>query len=129
MKSKMPCEPGPAPLMKLAQATGLCGGMLVPQRAESARLAQALEIRQQAGLHHAEHSRGSMPSMPTTITRSSPPARMRPGRSPHPATVLSPEAQAAATAAERFSTSRRLTLRTCISFMSPPLKGFDTRIR
>ena len=31
MKSKMPCEPGPAPLMKLAQATGLCGGMLVPR--------------------------------------------------------------------------------------------------
>ena len=31
MKSKIPCEPGPAPLMKLAQATGLCGGTLVPR--------------------------------------------------------------------------------------------------
>ena len=30
MKSKIPCEPGPAPLMKFAQATGLWGGVLVP---------------------------------------------------------------------------------------------------
>ena len=29
MKSKMPWVPGLAPLMKVDQATGLCGGMLV----------------------------------------------------------------------------------------------------
>jgi len=29
MKSKMPCPPGPVPAMKLDQATGLWGGMLV----------------------------------------------------------------------------------------------------
>ena len=27
MKSNIPCDPGPAPLMKLAQATGLSGGV------------------------------------------------------------------------------------------------------
>ena len=29
IKSKIPCPPGFIPVMKLDQATGLCGGMLV----------------------------------------------------------------------------------------------------
>jgi hypothetical protein len=35
MKSKMPCEPGPAPLMKLAQATGKAKASLTKARARS----------------------------------------------------------------------------------------------
>ena len=30
MKSKMPCEPGPAPLMKVAQATGMAAVIVRP---------------------------------------------------------------------------------------------------
>ena len=60
MKSKMPCEPGPAPLMKLAQATGLCGGMLVPSLLKPpaarslARLGSrpaSIMLSRQAGVH------------------------------------------------------------------------------
>ena len=68
MKSKMPCEPGPTPLMKFAQATGLCGGTLVPRSLEAAGRGDLREIRHQPGFHQADESRGSMPSMPMTIT-------------------------------------------------------------
>ena len=34
MKSKMPCAPGSRPVMKLDQATGLCGGIDVPSAAK-----------------------------------------------------------------------------------------------
>ena len=34
-KSKMPWPPGSRPVMKVDQATGLCGGMVVPRRLKS----------------------------------------------------------------------------------------------
>ena len=53
MKSKIPCEPGPAPLMKLAQATGLCGGVLVPRLLKPPLGRSFCEVGEQTGLHHA----------------------------------------------------------------------------
>ena len=97
MKSKIPCEPGPAPLMKLAQATGLCGGMLV----RSGRKPPCLRSRSRCGSSPAfimaSDKRGSMPSTPMTITRGTSPRRLDLSR--HPAIVPNPAAQAAAAAA------------------------------
>ena len=68
MKSKMPCEPGPAPLMKLAQATGLCGGMLVPRLLNPPAARACARLGSRPGFIMLADSRGSMPSMPMTIT-------------------------------------------------------------
>ena len=68
MKSKMPCEPGPAPLMKLAQATGLCGGMLVPSGLKPPTSRSRARCGSWPAFIMDSESRGSMPSMPMTIT-------------------------------------------------------------
>src|SRR5437588_1622240 len=68
MKSKMPCEPGPAPLMKLAQATGLCGGMLVPRSLKPPAARSLVRLGSRPAFIMLSESRGSIPSMPITIT-------------------------------------------------------------
>src|SRR6266404_9971325 len=68
MKSKMPCEPGPEPLMKLAQATGLCGGVLVPRSLKPPAAAILVKFGINPAFIMLDASRGSMPSMPITIT-------------------------------------------------------------
>ena len=47
--------------MKLAQATGLCGGVLVPRLAETSAGPELLEVGKQAGLHHAFRQAGVHP--------------------------------------------------------------------
>src|ERR1035438_5623035 len=65
-KSKMPCWSGSRPVMKVDQATGLCGGMVVPSRLKlpccrsRARFGSVSQWR--------STKFGSMPSMPSTIT-------------------------------------------------------------
>ena len=68
MKSKIPCEPGPAPLMKLAQATGLCGGVLVPSVLKPPPARSFSRLGSRPAFIMRSDSRGSMPSMPMTIT-------------------------------------------------------------
>ncbi len=68
MKSKIPWSPGPAPLMKLAQATGLCGGVLVPSGLKPPPALSLLRLGSSPSLIIRSQSRGSMPSMPMTIT-------------------------------------------------------------
>jgi hypothetical protein len=68
MKSKMPCEPGPDPLMKLAQATGLCGGMLVPNSLNPPAVVIFVKFGSKPSFIMLAQSRGSMPSMPMTMT-------------------------------------------------------------
>ena len=64
----MPCEPGPAPLMKLAQATGLCGGMLVPSLRNPLRRASWSRLGSRPAFIICRASPGSIPSMPITMT-------------------------------------------------------------
>ena len=67
-KSKMPCEPGPLPLMKLAQATGLCGGMLVPSRLNPPVARSLAKWGSRPSFIMFSDRTGSMPSMPMTMT-------------------------------------------------------------
>ena len=68
MKSKIPWAPGPAPLMKLAQATGLCGGVLVPSGLKPPPARSLSRLGSRPSFIMRSESRGSMPSMPMTIT-------------------------------------------------------------
>ena len=68
MKSKIPCEPGPAPLMKLAQATGLCGGVLVPRLLKPPPARSFSRLGSRPAFIMLSESRGSIPSTPITIT-------------------------------------------------------------
>ncbi len=55
--------------MKLAQATGLCGGMLVPRTRYPPRLRRRSRLGSLPAFINCPVRRGSMPSMPITITR------------------------------------------------------------
>ena len=112
MKSKIPCEPGPAPLMKLAQATGLCGGMLVPSLRKPPCRAKPVEIGQQAGLHHALRQAGIHPVDADRRSRCLPPLLRDAavGCRASSADAQPRDARRAAAAAERFSTARRFSL-------------------
>ncbi len=68
MKSKIPWSPGPAPLMKLAQATGLCGGVLVPRVLNPPPARSFSRLGSRPSCIIRSESRGSMPSIPMTIT-------------------------------------------------------------
>ena len=68
MKSKIPCEPGPAPLMKLAQATGLCGGMLVPRSLTRRGRGASPRLGSRPAAIIRFDRRGSIPSTPMTMT-------------------------------------------------------------
>ncbi len=68
MKSKIPWLPGPAPLMKLAQATGLCGGVLVPRGLNPPPARSFSRLGKSPSFIIRSESRGSIPSIPMMIT-------------------------------------------------------------
>src|SRR5262245_30877191 len=103
MKSKMPCEPGPEPLIKFAQATGLCGGILVPRLLNPPAAAIFDKLGRSPATIMVFVSRGSIPSMPITITRF---PRLR-GTRFTPPTQYDAAATAPAPAKAPFSTDRR----------------------
>jgi hypothetical protein len=71
MKSKMPCPPGSRPVMKLDQATGDCGGVVVPSSLSPPRSISAWKFCMRSGNSAIVSRRilGSRPSMPSTTTR------------------------------------------------------------
>src|SRR6266849_8947797 len=69
MKSKIPCPPGFMPVIRLAQATGLCGGMLVCKLRKLPRAARAAKFGIFPSPRYCRNNCGSMPSMPRIMSR------------------------------------------------------------
>src|SRR5271156_904747 len=107
MKSKIPCEPGPAPLMKLAQATGLCGGMLVPSSLKPPDVRSFARLGSRPSFIMLSERRGSMPSTPMMMIFL--PAA-RDTRRTLPSQTPAPAAPTAAVAATPLRKVRRLGL-------------------
>src|SRR5712692_1280017 len=64
MKSKIPCPPGFMPVIRLAQATGLCGGVLVCKLRKLPRAARAAKFGIFPSFMYCRNNCGSMPSIP-----------------------------------------------------------------
>ncbi len=68
MKSKMPCPPGSIPVMKVDQATGLSGGMVVCSGLKSPVSIKRLKLGSSPSSTNCCSSTGSSPSTPSTST-------------------------------------------------------------
>src|SRR5207253_313874 len=113
-------EPGPAPLIKLAQATGLCGGMLVPRLLNPPAELIFSRFGSSPSLIMLAVSLGSIPSMPITMTflpRLRETRLMLPTQYDAAPTLAAPRAVAAAA---RLMNFRRLT-GAAGSVIRPPL--------
>ena len=108
MKSKIPCEPGPAPLMKLAQATGLCGGMLVPNGRNPPCRRSRSRCGSSPGVHHGLRQAGIHAVDADDDHRAGVAAAGHGCGVPTPAVSRARPRMAAATAADCFKTSLRL---------------------
>src|SRR5688572_5183841 len=67
MKSNMPCPPTSMPVMKLDQATGLCGGIVVARRRNSPFWRSRFRLGRSS--QRLSKNSGSIPSTPRTIMR------------------------------------------------------------
>ena len=66
MKSKIPCPRGSSPVMKVDQATGLWGGMVVASGVDPPEAARASKWGMRPAARSRERISGSMPSIPST---------------------------------------------------------------
>ena len=115
MKSKMPCPPASMPVIKLDQATGLCGGMLVPSSRNEPCSASFEKFGIFPSAMNCFKSRGSMPSMPRMMSFCSP---FQGGVRRHEDTIAMP------TSEKNAASTMRTLFRKSLPRLGQPERGF-----